>query len=224
MVLPRSDLDDIRALFASEMSRSDFHTKIINAIYSKIEEKFNEKIKKMDVRLNKAELEIKALNEENDRLIKTIDKHEQYSKRQNVRIFGIEKQANETNLTLKSDVLDLFKNKMKISVTENDLKTVYRVKSKISVPDKPAAVVVQIDNNSVRASVFKQRKMLAKSKIIVREDLTQKTLSLLKAARNKFTSKNSWCVRGSVFVKCNNIVHRVTDQKHLDQLNSETIT
>ena len=124
-----------------------------------------------------------------------------------------------------SDMMDDIQKSLNRVLAENkDLKTVYRVKSKISVPDKPAAVVVQIDNNSVRASVFKQRKMLAKSKIIVREDLTQKTLSLLKAARNKFTSKNSWYVRGSVFVKCNNIVHRVTDQKHLDQLNSETIT
>ena len=101
---------------------------------------------------------------------------------------------------------------------ENNLKNVHRVESKIPVPDKQTAVLVQFANNNIRSAVFKQLKLLKNSQISVREDLTQSRLSLLKAAVKKITSKSAWCLHGNIFVKCGETVHRVNDSSHLDKL------
>lgn len=218
MVLTRSDLDEIRALFATEMSKSGFHLKIVDAIYGKIEEKFNERMKRMDTQLGQVQLEVKALRDENLQLKKSADSREQYARAQNVRIFGLQRHVDENSVSLKANILDLFKNKLKIDMSENDLRNVHRVGSKISVPDKPPAVLVQFANSDLRSAVFKQRKLLKNTQLSVREDLTQNRLSLLKSAVNKFTSKNAWCLHGNIFVKCGETVHRVHDVDHLDKL------
>lgn len=219
MVLTRTDIDDMKRAVKSEIDRifnAEFKNQVVETIMNKIEERFENRIKKLESDMTALNNRITDLSIDNRNMRTKLDALEQHTRRQNIRIFGLQYQDGENTL---EKVIELFHSKLKLnSVRSGDIKSCYRVAAKNTQPEKPPAVLVSFSDNNIRASVLKSRKELRSTKIFVREDLTNSRVKLLSAAINKFSRKDAWCRNGVVYVRSGGVTHRVEDIKYLDQI------
>lgn len=221
MGLTTKDLSQIKDIIV-EQSKNIFNKEYLQQIADKVVETIGATYEK---RLQEHQEEISALNMQVDNLKKDvkklelqIDNQEQVSRNLNIRIFGVPQKENEDIMKITSDILT--KN-MKLSIVDTDIKKCHRVYTKTvnTANLRPPAILVRFCDNNTRSQVLKNRKCLKSSGIHIQEDLTKYRLYLLDKAVKKFTNKNVWCLNGNVYVRCNNTVHRLEDEKHLETLN-----
>ena len=219
MVLTRTDIDKVRRAVKSEVDRvfsAEFKSQVVDTIMLKIEEKFEGRFKKIEDELTGMKNQLSQVLKDNRRLRSRLDAQEQHSRRRNIRIFGMQHEADE-NLTEK--VNKLFQAKPKLNnISKDDIESCYRVPAKNARPDRPPAVLVKFANVNTRASVLKFRKELRSSKVFIKEDLTSDWPGLLSAAINKFTQKNAWCLNGNIYVRSGDVTHRIEDIDSLDRI------
>lgn len=219
MVLTRTDLEDIKTVISQEVRTifaDQIKSDLIEAITKTIEAKFETKFKSMQTELNTSRSEILEIQRENQNLKKIIDSNEQYSRRKNLRIFGMDNEKNEDPL---HSVLHLFNNTMKISnINKTDIKKCHRVSPMNQSSDKPPAILVEFYDVNKRSEVLLHRKILRNTKISVKEDLTQHRLKLLNAAVSKFSAKNAWCLHGNIYVRSAGVVKRIDSEGDIIRL------
>lgn len=153
----------------------------------------------MDKRLKTCEQEIIELRDTNKKLQMNIDSMEQYSRRTNVRIFGVFEDDREN---VEEKVLDIVNNKIQVPIQAGDIDRCHRVAKRIDGKIRP--ILVKFTNYKFKSQVLLNRKNLKGSEIFVAEDLTKNRLNLLYETRNAFEKKNVWTVDGTVFVFHNN--------------------
>nr|CAI5840086.1 unnamed protein product [Callosobruchus analis] len=126
-----------------------------------------------------------------------LDDVQQQLKNNNIRIINVPEVADE-NLIEK--VLPIFKNTMKINMTQPDITAVYRV-GRQTDGDKPRHVLVTFKENSTKMLVYNKKKMLKGTRMVIKEDLTARRLKIVKTACDKYGFKNVWTVNGKIFGK-----------------------
>lgn len=163
--------------------------------------------------IDKINKKISELVEKNKLLMCNMDNCEQYSRKNNLRIFGLPYENNEN---LEDKVIKMLDDKMSIKTTHKEIKFVYRIKPKQAnkSSNKNHPVIIRMDSR-LRKLVFTNKKSLKGSGITIREDLTKQRLQIYKDAVNKFTFKNVWTNQGKIFVKCADKIHTIIT---LDQL------
>lgn len=219
MVLTRTDLDEIKRIVSDEVRATITKqmASLAENITQKLELKFGNMIKEVKEQSTALAKKVKELQDENSRLITTLDSQEQYSRRRNIRIFGLEiKQGTDIQL----EVYNMLRTTLKIDDLQvSDIDRCYHVQSKVPDPSKPPAILVQFSDINKRSSVLKNRKNLKQPGITIKEDLTKMRLKLLHSAVNKFSAKSAWCLHGTVYVKSGNgDIHRVDNLNHLNQI------
>lgn len=213
MVFSSSELREIKTAIVNTFNEKflqELTEKVINIIGKRIDEKFsaqNNKIASMETKI--AELESKNIE-----LRGYVDNIEQSARSLNVRIFGLPVSNGEN---LRSQVLKLFTENLKIGINEADVEKCYRIQSK-KVSDKPPAVLVCFKTNQVRSTVLRARKLFKNSIYSIKEDLTKMRLDLFTSAVRRFSRQNAWVYNGNIYVKLNNTVHRVENESSLDKL------
>lgn len=214
MVITKGDMDTIKAAIKSTINEQ-FLQEIADKVVSIISEKFQSQIDEQREIMDDLRNKVRSLEMGNLQLISKMDAHEQAARSLNIRIFGISEATNED---IRKVTLELFTKKLKVSVKDSDIKRCYRVGVKNREADKPPAILVTFYSDVCRASVLKSRKELKHSGVTIKEDLTKVRLSLLNSAIEKYTYKNTWCLNGNIYVKCNNVVHRINNRQELDSL------
>lgn len=153
-----------------------------------------EETKKLQENTSKLQDSIQSTKRE---LFQAQDELEQYQRRTNLRLFGIQEQARENTDDL---VLDVVHNKLKLThVTVDDIDRSHRVG--VKKDGKPRPIIVKFVSYRKRNEVFKVKRLLVKSGITIREDLTSERLSLLNAAIQKYGINNVWTMDGKIAVK-----------------------
>lgn len=217
MVLSRGDVDDIRKIVADQITTTilgeQFQNRLIESLIKKLDDKFSKRIEKLEGDVELVRKEMDTLRCENNTLKRKMDAQEQYSRNNNIRIFGLPYKKNEDVLKV---VTDLFVNKIKIDINNSDIVNIHRVAAKNPSVDKPPAILIQFRDANKRTTVLKQRKMLKGSRIVIREDLTQFRLSLFKTAVGKFSEKNVWSLHGNIYIKSESGVHRIDSDSEMD--------
>lgn len=223
MVLLRNDIDDIRKIVAEQITSTilseQFQNRLIDSLIEKLDRKFNEKIEKIENDVTLLRKEVESLKSANHSLKMKLDAQEQYTRNNNIRIFGLQHEKNEDVLKI---VTDLFQNKMNINIDNLDIKNVHRVEAKNPSADKPPAVLVQFSNVNKRTAILKQRKMLKNTPVVIREDLTQCRLELLKKAVGKFSEKKVWSLHGNIYIKSGSVVRRIDGEMDIIHNNKGT--
>ncbi|CAG9763761.1 unnamed protein product [Ceutorhynchus assimilis] len=115
-------------------------------------------------------------------------------------VHGIGK--SEAKVDLYEPLLSIFKNKLNIEISMNDLDIVYRLGKKGERRDKkfPRPILVEFCSRWKRDLVFKNKKHLKGSKIMLTELLTDDNLILFKQAKEKF-GKSCWTYGGLVYAE-----------------------
>lgn len=142
--------------------------------------------------VNETQLNIPVINAKCDDL-------EQYSRRDNIRISGIdEKPSEDTNKI----VIETLKEQLNIDCTVNEISRSHRVGKVVS--GKPRQIIVKFVRHDTKASVMRKRKLLKekKSNIFVNEDLTKGRMEVIKSLINKKEIiQKFWTVDGTIHVR-----------------------
>lgn len=138
-----------------------------------------------------------------------LDSLEQYSRRSNIRIFGIKEAARESTDRI---VCDLIKSKMDIDLNLNDVERSHRVGKDNG---KPRAILVKFASYRHKASVYGAKKNLKGTGISITEDLTKFRLGVLQEAKKVCGSNKVWTNDGKIFCDYKGKVHRATTFEEL---------
>lgn len=122
-----------------------------------------------------------------------LDQYEQYSRRSNLRFFGIPEAEKEDTDKV---ILDILQNKMDITLSILDLERTHRVGKKKDGATRPRAIIVKFSSYRIRSLVFNKKKCLKKTGIVVREDLTSLRQKALVEASAVFGKNCIWTYDG----------------------------
>lgn len=201
---------DLQKLLFSEsfLDRfSDMVSKKVNDSFAAIIEGINTKIDILQNRimsLETANLEMKEL----------MDKYEQYSRRNNVRLHGIKE--NEAEACTDQIVIQFFKEKLKTDVPISTIDRSHRVGPKNS--QKPRSILIKLTDYHVKSALLRGRSLLKNSGYRITEDLTSARSKLLREAIDKWGAKNVWTNDGRIFIKKDGTVHKVENKRQLSVL------
>ena len=155
----------------------------------------------------------KALHKKDEQIIaleRRVDDLEQYSRRQCLRIFGVEEKDGEDTDKIVLDVAE----KVGATVSVGDIDRSHRVGVKRS--DRPRAIIVKFVSYRKRNEVFKNKRKLKGSGITVREDLTKTRYALLQEAVKKHGFQHVWSMDGAVIIKTGDTKRRLTSLSDLN--------
>lgn len=166
--------------------------------------------------IEKLSKRVAELEEKNCLLMGNVDSCEQYSRRNNLRIFGLPYEKNEN---LEDKVIKIFNDKMSIKTDHKQIEYVHRIKSNTTQINsgRNQPVIIRMDSQ-LRKLVFSKKKTLKGSGIVIREDLTKQRLQLYKDAANLFSFKNVWTNQGNIFISHGNKIHKIVSHDQLDKV------
>ena len=183
-------MTDLQALIANAISEAlkplnDSVTKLHNEVSSLIEqvEELNEELCKKDSEITRLESLVRD----------GLDEREQYSRRNNLRLFGVKETQNEDTDQLVLQVAE----KLKVPLLKHHIDRSHRVGK---AGDNPRPIIVKFVSYAQRRDMFLSKKLLKGSQVTIREDLTRARLDLLKGAVSKYSTKAVWSSDGVVMV------------------------
>ena len=195
-----------------------------NDIVSKVITGLNERIVKLETENDRLDKDIKSLKKENKslkttvaKLEKAVDAGEQYSRRNSLRMSGVEESNTENTDTIVLDVARAIGSEIDI----NEIDRSHRV-------GKPKAgknrdIIIKFSTYRARQKLYARRTALKDSGctgVYLNEDLTKPRMNLLYLARVKVRGrflKGCWSSDGTILVKDNgDEIHRITAETDLD--------
>lgn len=134
----------------------------------------------------------------------------QYSRRNNLRIFGIPEdegtRTTRASASLEEKVLKCCSDKMNVQIKSENIDRVHRIGKK---GDRPRCVIVKFTIYRYRHLVFSNKKVLEGSGVSVNEDLTKNRYLLYMKTVEHFGRDNVWTSDGAVMVNYQNSKHKI---------------
>ena len=149
---------------------------LINSNQAKIA-KLDEELTKLENNIALKDKAIAGLEDDNYRLSQEVDDLEQYTRRTNVRIYGVAEQPEENTDNL---AMDFFKSELNVDVASNDISRSHRVGKKSGA--KPRPIIVRFTKHNTKVAVMSRRRVLKERKrpFNLQEDLTINRREILK--------------------------------------------
>lgn len=179
--------ETIQELFADE--------EFMRTIVKKISDKVDDKINQLEELIKTQENKIHSLEQK-------IDDIEQKEKNNNVCIYGVPEELNET-LCIK--VPQLISDRTGLSLKQEDIIAVYRIGKPSENTQKPRPVILKLKWYDSKYSILKNCRKFKGTKVFISEDLTKARRKLLHDAKTTFGEKQVWIFNGHVFIKRNGI-------------------
>lgn len=203
MVFTQSQVNDIKSIINDSikcvLKNEDFLSGIAASVTKIVDRNLKETFQEINSKFVVYEERISVLENKNDELIKQntvlsgqLDNLHQYSRRNNIRIFGLQKEneANTDNI-----VVQFLKEKLNLEVNTDAIDRSHWLGK------GPHHILVRFVSYRVRKDVMDRKKLLKGSKYTVVEDLTQYRLDLLKKAGKQIGKRNVWTHDGRIWVQ-----------------------
>lgn len=196
--MTRIQKSEVKDMISDVLASQDFLNILVNLLSDKIHELISKECGDIKSHVNRLEVEIKRKDERLISLDNKIENLEQYSRRNNLRVFGL---AEDKPEDASRAVINLFKTKMKLEIKPSDIDRVHRIGRVDGDSDKTRPLLIKFTNYNARRSVFTNKKILKGTNIIIREDLTISRLNLLRSALKHYGLRNAWSRDGIIYVK-----------------------
>ena len=136
-----------------------------------------------------------SLKEKFFQVDKTLDRQEQYSKRNCLLVHGLEEKNNEDT---DQEIINIIKNYLAEEITIHDIDRTHRLgKGKLD-NNVPRPIIVKFTRYNVRNRVFKTKKKLKGKAVSITESLTKIRVVELKKAREMYGFNNVWSQDGKI--------------------------
>ena len=212
----RSKSGDVKSVLQELCKESDFLDLLLDHLSERITDIVNSRCQALQAEVAVLQAVVKESDSHVERLNRRCDDLEQYSRRNNIRIFGVCEEEQENPVAV---ALEIFNQKMGIKLKETDIDRAHRVGKKSRGAESGAAdrnssshkrpIIVRFTGYSVRNSVFNSKSKLKGTKITIREDLTKRRLDQYVAASTQYGFKNVWSKDGNIFYRHEEVVHKV---------------
>ncbi|XP_031340978.1 uncharacterized protein LOC116169091 [Photinus pyralis] len=177
----------------------DFFNKLVTSISEKIFEKLktyvDEKVWEKTTVLNRK-----------------LDNLEQYTRRNNILIFGVREEDNEV---LTDKVISLLNTRMGVKLDKGDIDRLHRFGK---FGDKPRPIIIKFKGYEPKQAIIRKRKLLKGTPVVIKEDLTKERLSLFRELLSKVGNKNCWSRDGKLYCKINNQIRLITTDADLNDV------
>lgn len=140
---------------------------------------------------------IESLDKRLLRMEEALDEQEQYTRRNNIRVYGVPEAKKENTSEL---FVDLCREKLKINITNNDLDCCHRLAGKEGA-SKP--IIVRFVRRDIRNKIYNEKRKLKGTKIVITEDLTRVRVQRVKNLSRYLSSKNVFTMNGIIYAKDN---------------------
>ena len=196
----------ITQVFSSEEFEIKLQTCIDRAFEKKMDEFLRQieihsgQIHDIEVSMEKTSTEMKnmqakiaSLEDKCEYSSNHLNQLEQYSRRNCLRVFGIEEHPNEnTNVA----VMDLTSKYLGFKLNPSDIDRSHRIGKKEQ--GKPRAIIIKFQNYNARDQCIKNRRKLKGTKFVIKEDLTKVNQQLLQATKINPLVKSAWSHDGKI--------------------------
>ena len=174
------------------------------------------KVDVLEEKVEKLELQLKKSNEETicmKELKKQINKQEDYSRKNNIRIDGVKELPQENHEQTQQKIESIIKNDLKLENCKIEI--AHRIQVSKNPSSVPRTIIARLYNVSDRNEILRNSWKLKKTGIWINEDLCEATVSArkqqlpdLKAAKN--AGKIAYFVRDRLIVKERSSLKRQT--------------
>lgn len=184
----------IEKIFASQV----FLTKLVDKISEEVTNRLINKVSQLEEKLQNME--------------SVIENQEQYSRRSNIRIYGVPEVQSENPY---KRVVEVCREHLGVDIEERDIDVCHRLKTSNGAT---GTILVRFCRRYVRNLVFSNKKRLKGTKIVIREDLTKQRATVYRRACEKFSSRNVWTSDGRIICKVGNKLHKITSMAELESV------
>lgn len=185
-------------------SNEEVLTRFADMVSKKINSNLEALIRNLEIRLSETENRVSSLENENCQLKNQLDRHEQYSRRNNIRIYGVPLESNQEDTD--SLVIKLVSEKLGVNISMSSIDRSHRLRN---TNGKHPPILVKFANYHARASIMERKKRLKGSGVMIAEDLTSFRASLRGRCCEKWGTANVWTRDGVIMVKLGRTIHRV---------------
>ncbi|KAK6169558.1 hypothetical protein SNE40_020591 [Patella caerulea] len=147
---------------------------------------------KIDDLINNAQIGHRKAND----AIRMANYNEQYSRKMNIRIFGL---PNQQSRELQTTFIETIKKLTEIDVANEEIIAIHSLPKRS--PDKPNPVIVKIRNTESKSNIMKHRKLLLEKQLKLADDITKNNLGQMNRARENSHVDKVWYFNGAVYAK-----------------------
>ncbi|KAK9744498.1 hypothetical protein QE152_g7712 [Popillia japonica] len=178
------------------MNSEDIIAKITNKICEKL-------IPKIDDKLNNIVKDVNLLHAKLEEANMKIEQLEQYSRVNNIRVFGVSETPQED---VCKTFINLCKNKLNIDIQPSEMDIIHRLRGR---ENGTRPIIVRFTSRMTKKKIFSSKSKLKGTRIVFREDLTPYRLSLIKQLSSVVPSKSVWTSDGKIFCKSGNTIKHI---------------
>ena len=139
-------------------------------------------------RLDKVENQLKKEKERTKSALERSNYNEQFSRKNNVKIMGVEVLEDETEVKLTAEILRIIKEKIDVDIEASEIVTIHRIPSK----HDPKTVLVKLKNNSEKTRLMKHRRIMKQQGHKLVDDVTKKNTELISRLQKHEKIDSAW--------------------------------
>lgn len=188
----------VKNLVNKLVTADEFISQISDSIMELIGKKYDKEIE--NLKDNNLKLKIQVQDKQLKDILSKQESFERSRRSKNLILYGVIELQNENCM---DTVLDIINSKLRLSINYRSLNNCYRLKSPDKNKIKP--ILIQMSTLHVKNLIFKQKKLLKGTGLVVREDLSPDMQALFKDAIQKVNKGGKvWSNNGIIFLKFHN--------------------
>jgi hypothetical protein len=181
----------------------------LEQLFRSLENSVNEQIKNIKLELHSIQNKLESQDTRMDQL-------EQYSRRNCLLIHGVEEGQRDENAYVK--VIDVLNNRLNLTVTAEDIDRCHRLGVAGQHNRKKRPIIVKFVSYQTREAVWRGKRKLKNSGLLVTESLTRTRSELLSLVQTIVGPKNCWTQDGAIVAIQNEKKIRINNMHDTKQL------
>ncbi|CAG9818732.1 unnamed protein product [Phaedon cochleariae] len=170
--------------------------------------------KSIDNMVKRSKDDASKLIQQNGILEKKLDNIDQDRRKKNLRVFNVKEKDKENT---REEILALLRTKLAINLSTNDIVICYRV-GKQEEGRKPRGIFLKLKDFNMKQEIYRKKKLLKGTGVVIREDLTHHRIELLAHAVEKTSLQSVWTDKGIIYVNIDNKISIIKSREEFDKL------
>ena len=197
---------DMDARLALALQSPGIQPAIAKAVRTAVVDVVKKQMEPLDEKISTLQANVAKLQQQQDDL-------EQYGRRWNLLFHGIHENDNEN---CEQKVRLLCEEKLKLKLPPGAVQRAHRIGSKKAERSRP--IIVRFTDYNVKRSVYKNKRQLKGTRLLITENLTPPRQALYKQVRDCKSVSASWTNDGNIFVLFKDKIHQIFNVTDLMKL------